>query len=325
MNPLLADWYNEVSIGASAEMIAARGAALDELLPDLAPAQVMGLVGLAHERGEGDSDEWFRAVFKRHDASFLMRENGREVALLAGACLMDVSASGGDTAVLAASAVAVASRLGWSSVVGDLPTEAEQRLVDLGTSRRQLTRPPAAIRQTVWTKSVQTGAAKDMEAGVTAESVAAAIARVGTAVNAALESAAAQLDAVSEWAERSLDLCAEESDLMAWLLTGQSRTLGLAWSAADPATAAVVAGREIAELLALAPAPPQADALIDQMLASTRFPKRAAAELELPPLEVPAELEFLVQNAPWDGQDPAALGRLSLRQAVLLDVWSGLE
>ena len=315
MNLLLADWYHDVSIDADAGTIAARGAALDELAPTLTPSQTMALVAVAHEQEPTADDEWFRAAFKRHDASFRMRDNGREVALLAAVCLVDACAGDGDEAVLAASAAAVAARRGWSSAVRDLPVVANQRLVDLGTSRRQLAPAPVASKHVAWVEGAQ---------AATAETIMAAIGQLGASVNTALDAAASQLGAVSAWAERSLDLLAEESDLMAWLLAGQCTTLGRPWAETDPATAAVLAGREIAGLLAVSPAPPQADALIDQVLASTRFAKRPS-ETELPPIDVPTGLAALVQDDPRGGREPADLGRLSVRQAVLLDVWARLE
>lgn len=322
MNPLLADWYNDVSIGLPGEILTARAAAIDELLPQLDRASVLALVGLAHEHPQVEQDDWFREPFKKHDATFLMRGNDRELAVLAGACLVDVCAGEDDLAVLVASATAVACRRGWTSSVGDLPGRAEQRLVDLGTARRQLERRPVAAKPTVWTKGVPPAVANGLsEAGVTPASVTAALDKLAGATNRALETAAVQVDRVADWSERALSLCTEEGDLLSWLLAGHSNLLDVPWASLDAGTAAIVAGRELADLLVVLPAPPQADALIDQILFATPFSEEAA-KVNIPPLDVPAPLNFLLEQQEVADADLADLARLGLRQAVLLKVWS---
>lgn len=325
MTALLADWYNEVSIGATGETIAARTAALDALVSDgLSPHQVVELVGLAYGRTEAGPDSWLRAAFKAHDQAFLMRGNDRELALLAGACLTAVCETDSALAVLAASAASVAARLGWTSAAPDLAQTAEQRLVDLGSSRRQPEPSPTAPAAAAWTKALQAAAFKKLdEEGLTDEAVRAAVNHAGAAANAAATASTQYASSVSEWAERALGLAAEETDLVAWLLSGRSDTLDAPWSSTDERSAAAIAGRELAAILAVLPAPPQADAFLHQLLAATKFAKRATAADPGPPA-APAEIAFLFDGGPTE-DDAARTGQLSLRRAVLADAWRALQ
>ena len=325
MNSLLATWYNDVAIGVSIESLQARAKAIDAILNEVDGVQVLGLIALAHEQPVSGIEEWFRNFFHAEDASFLMRGNEREVALLAGACLVDLCKRDDDLAVLAAVAAAVAAQHGWVSLVRELHALAEQRLADVGASRRQIESMPERVGKPFWTTSLQAAIAKDFEGvGATPEAVTQAIGRVAAAANSAIEAVANETDMVARWAQRSLDILGEESQLLAWLLAGHSKTLGVSWASLDKATAAAVAARELIDVIAVVPAPPQADALIDQLLASTPFSTSPATTAAMPPVRCArgAELPDRVAAAKrgpsgrWTVEPPASATPSCLGRAV---------
>jgi hypothetical protein len=326
MNPLLADWYNEVSIALASDTAQARARAADQLLPSLTRTRVLTLVGLAHGHPDDqDQHDWFSEAFKVEDASFLLRGNDREVALLAGACLIELFNRGDDLAVFAASACAVAAGRGWSCLINDLAGAAEQRLHDLGTARRQVPPTPSVTNQVIWPKSAAAKAITQMtEETVTAESIVAALTLLADNANAAFAATATQINQVGSWAEDAINLCTEEGNLISWLLSGYSETLGISWASIDASTAAIVAGRELVAESTLCPPAPQGDALLDQLLAATPFDE-SPAKMTIPLLDVPGPLEFLVDQLSPDSGTPTILARQSLRQATLLDAWDKLE
>lgn len=319
MNPLLATWYSDVAIGLSIDSLNARASAIEELAATVDRAQILALVAMAHEHFEDGEHAWFRTAFHKSDTSFLMRGNVREISLLAGACLVEICERADALAVLASAASALAKQVGWTAVLTDLPVVSEQRLLDLGTERRQFEARPATAPTALPTKALQATITKDLEGGVTPDAVAAALGRVIAAAESAADAASREYKALAIWAERSIDLLAEETQLLAWLLAGYSASLNAPWSSVDATTAATVAARELVELSYVVPAPPQADSMVEQLLSSMRFAKRGTTSV-IPPLEVPEQLQFIVEQDATT-RDAAEAGKLSLRQAVLLAAW----
>jgi hypothetical protein len=333
MNPLFADWHHDIALDLGGEVLLAREKAADEVVVALTGPQALDLIAIAYQQPAPSGDvTWFRQAFKTADVTFRMRDNDHEMAVLAGACLLEVGIRDDDIAVLAASAGAIAARRGWIPLLGDLLGAADQRLLDIGTSRRQRTDRPTVTRQQVWgpkgiapaeiTTVLQEGG--DLP-HPTHAAVAAALGKLALAVNTAIGHTANQLATVVDWADTSACLAAEESDLFGWLLCGASDLLDMTWSAVDPRTAAIVAGRELAQRAVVLPAPPQSDAMLEQLLASTPFAE-TSVKATLPPAPALRELDFLLADLGTDtDSDLLELAQHSLRQAMLVRVWGELE
>jgi hypothetical protein len=323
MNPLLADWHAEVAINLAGDVLAARDSAGDAVVEALTGAQLLDLIALAYAQpGTTERGQWFRAAIKEHDPTFLLRGNDRETAVLAGACLWQVLDNDGPLTVLAGYGCAIAAFRDWTSIVPDLSGHAEHRLRELATGERELTGPPEVTRAQPWTKALQTGlatAAPD-ELDVTGSVARALIDKIMGPLQSAFDKVQQQQVAVAQWADHAIDVCAEETAQVGWLLSGASRTVGQPWSTLDRASAAVLAGRELADTTIRLPAPPHADAFLDQMLAATPFTDKPAATT-VAALPVAEELAFLIAPLPNTTDEPGRLARHSLRQALLVQAW----
>lgn len=323
MNPLLADWHAEVAINLAGDVLAARESAGDAVVGALTGGHLLDLIALAYELpGAAERGQWFRAAIKEHDATFLLRGNDRETAVLAGACLWEILDNVGPLTVLAGYGCAIAAFRDWTSIVPDLSAHAEHRLRELATGERELTVPPELTRQQPWTKSLQTAlatAAPD-DLDVTGAVARTLIDKIMAPLQSALDKLHQQQVAVAQWADHAIDVCAEETAQVGWLLSGASRTLGQPWFTLDRDSAAVLGGREFADTTVRLPAPPHGDAFLDQMLAATPFVDKPS-DTTVAPLPAAEELAFLIEPLPNTTDEPGRLARHSLRQALLVQAW----
>lgn len=324
MNPLLSSWYNDISIDVSASTLQARTVALESVEGELDREGLASLVALAYGLPEAGQYQWFREAFQEVDAAFLMRGNERELAVLAGACVMGVCELGNEMSVLAAASSAVAARRGLPSVFPELPMVAEQTLLDLSVARRRVEAPPTSTTVQVWNKATLAGINTLVEGqGVTDTNLIASLEKLAQSVTSAMQHAAANYTRLAEWTERSISTYAEEGQLLSWLLSGRSSTLDVPWTSTDRETAAILSAREVVTLSVMLPPPPQADAMLEQMLASVRFSKRETSTV-LPERDIPPALAPICETG-RTATVALDLAHLSLREAVMLAAWDGLE
>lgn len=326
MNTLFADWHAEVSISLPGDVLSAREKAADAIVASITRSQVLDLATVAFQCADAaERTTWFRDAIKAEDNTFRMRGNDRETAVLAGACLWDILDGDGGCAVLAAYACALAGFRGWTSLIPDLTDYAEHRLLVLGTERRILVASPESTRPLFWTKQLSAAIAGDLpaETPTTGAAVQAAFNKLGSGLQATLDKFAGELERFTAWAENAVDVCAEEGSQVGWLLSGASIELGRRWGELDKRTAAVLAARELAAQCSLLPAPPQADAFLDQLLDATAF-AATAENVAVDRLQAPEPLGFLLESLPND-DSPARQARHSLRQALLVRAWEDAE
>ena len=325
MNSFLADWHADIAINLPAEVLEARETAGDAVVANLSGDQLLDLISLAYQQpGSSDGGEWFRAAIKEQDRTFLLRGNDREVAVLAGACLWAVLDGDGLLAILAGYGCAVAAFRDWISAPPELSNRAEHRLSELAVAERALANRPDLGKPQAWSKQLQTSikTAAPEETDINGTHIQAVIGKVMTALQTALDRLYDQQTKIVTWAEQALDVYAEESAQVGWLLGGASRTLSRPWASIDRAAAAVLAGRELANSVLQLAAPPHSDAFLDQMLAATPFSEHPV-ETVLEPLSVPDALHFLIAPLP-NSDEPGRQARHSLRQAMLVQAWEQL-
>ncbi len=326
MNPLLADWHADIAINLPGEVLTARDTAGDAVVATLIGMQLLDLISLAYQQAASPArGEWFRAAIKEQDRTFLLRGNDREAAMLAGACLWEVLDGDGPLTILAGYGCAVAAFREWISVLPDLSSRAEHRLSELAATERELASQPDLSKPQPWSKELQTAVNTDVpqEANINGAHVQAVISKVMTALQTAIDQLHYQQVEIAEWAEQAIDVCAEESAQVGWLLSGASRTLSRPWSSTDRAATAVLAGREFADSVLRLPAPPHSDAFLDQLLVATPFTEQPA-ETALEPLPAPDALAFLITPLP-NSDEPGRQARHSLRQAMLVQAWKRLS
>lgn len=324
MNPLFATWHHEVSVNLVGVDLPAREAAADGLADEIDGTRVLDLVAVAYgQQAAEDADAWLRGPFQEAEPAFAMRGNDVEMRILASAVLEEVCRSGhASMRAFAAYAIAVAEHRGLECLIAEVPEAASRALADLAVSRRQPAPRPTAKRAAVYGKALK-DAIDEYPASYVAETVKGLFKEVAVAAQKGVDAACENAEAVAVWAEENLRLAAEDTSLLWWLLSGQSKTLREPWALLPTHVLAVVAGRELAEASVTVPAPPQSGALLQQLIAANPKPKKPA-DAAVPAIDTPLPLAFLVGDIPED-EDPLLVARHSLDQAMLLRAWNDLS
>lgn len=324
MNPLFATWHREVSVNLVGVDLHAREAAADALAEGIDGTRVLDLVAVAYGQDvDEDADEWLRRPFQQAEPAFAMRGNDVEMRVLAAAILEEVSRAGHvSMRVFAGYAVAVAEHRGLDCPISEVSEAAGRSLADLAGSRRQRSPRPSAKRPAVYSKALKE-AIEEYPATYVAETVKGLFKDVAVAAQKGADTAAENAEAVGEWAEENMRLAAEDTALLWWLLSGRSTTLGEQWASLPTHVLAVVAGRELAAAVVTVPAPPQSDALLQQLISANPQPKKPA-DVTVPHLDTPQPFAFLITDIPEDG-DPLTVARYSLDQSMLIRAWDDLS
>lgn len=327
MNKYFADWHREVSIDFATIDLLARESVADKIAEEIDRNEVIILVTIAFGQPVmADDEAWFREPFKEAEPTFAMRGNDRELQLLASAILETVCHGENDLAVLAACAVEVAVHRGWVSVLQELCETAAQCLLDLGATRRIPPPQPKTVPPTIWTTTVEEAVELHLPASTTAtasgttEVLRALAESMEQAIKANLRSSVA----LAKWATTRSVLAAEETNLLWWLLSGRSESLDMMWSSVPPNLLAIAAGRELASMSAVVPAPPQAAAILEQLI-NVQPRSKSHIATDIGPLAIPPRLAFLIADLTTVNQQPIDLARHSIAQAMLIKVWESIE
>lgn len=324
MNPLFATWHHEVSVNLVGVDVPAREAAADSLAEGISGTGVLDLVAVAYgQEVDEAADEWLRQPFQQAEPAFAMRGNDVEMQILAAAVLEEVCRTGlVPMRVFAGYAVAVAEHRGMECPITEVSEAAQRTRDDLAGSRRQRSSRPVAKRPAVYSKALK-DAIEEYPTSYVAETVKSLFKDVAVAAQKGADTASDNAEAVATWAEENMRLAAEDTALLWWLLSGRSKTLGEQWASLPTHVLAVVAGRELAAESVTVPAPPQSDALLQQLIAANPQPKKPL-DVAVPHLDTPQPFAFLVTDITDDG-DPLVVARHSLAQSMLLRAWNDLS
>lgn len=324
MNPLFADWHREVSVNLVGVDLPAREAAADGLADEITGAKVLSLVAVAYgQEVDEDADAWLREPFKEADPAFPMRGNGVEMRVLAAAVLEEVCRTGHvSKQVFAGYAVAVAEHRGLDCPIPEVPETAARALAALSVSRRTTPPRPVMKQPVVWTKALKESIAAYPDSPYSPAVLKELFQKVAQSAHTATGNLAAHVDAVASWTEQNVNFAAEDTALLWWLLSGRSATLGEQWTSLPTHVLSVVAGRELAAAAVTVPAPPQSDALLQQLISANPQPKKPT-DVAVPHLDTPPPLAFLITDIPEDG-DPFGVARHSLDQSMLVRAWDEL-
>jgi hypothetical protein len=325
VNPLFADWHREVSVNLVGVDLPAREAAADGLADAITGTKVLNLVAVAYgQEVDEDADAWLREPFKEADPAFPMRGNDVEMGVLAAAVLEEVCRTGHSSMqVFAAYAVVVAEHKGLGCPIAELPETAARVLAELAVTRRTTAPRPVMKQPVVWTKALKESVDAYPESPYSPAVLKELFQKVAQSAQNATVNLATHVDAVTSWSEQNVDLAAEDTALLWWLLSGRSTTLGEQWALLPTHVLAVVAGRELAAAAVTVPAPPQSDALLQQLINANPQPKKPA-DVAVPHLDTPQPFAFLIIDIPEDG-DPLSVARYSLDQSMLIRAWDNLS
>jgi len=329
VNTLFADWLRPVTLDFAGIDLPARIKAADALADEAAGDRVLDLVAISYGAPvQAERVAAVRAQFKAAEPAFPMRDNDPEMQVLAAAVLEQICRAGEPPLrVFASYAVTVAEHRRLTCPLSELPAAAADAIAELAVSRRRPRTKPEVKRLALGEDLKAALDAPTTNTGYASEETTKATFQTLTSwTQSALQMAATQTQAVADWADYNARLAAEDSHLLWWLLSGSSSTLGEPWSSLPARVLAVLAGRELASAAVVHPAPPQSDALLQQLLAANVRHKKPASEAQVGALDAPEELAFLISDlAVDDGQAPVDVARHSLDQTMLVRAWNELE
>ncbi len=246
------EWYRLAGIEPNGEILPKRWAAIEEYRPSR--DDVVSLARLFYDLGKPTEDfiEGFRNCFHKADPAFKMRDNDRELSVLAGAKLVDVMDHGNaDLADLAALALvsAAAGNLRSCPSVRDIPEIAARYLSDRATNRALL----------------GAGVAESEPAAPLFEELAA----LGTPHKELAEEIQRLAEEIQQL-RRQLSLVAEESNMLWWLFSEHSRDEQQRWATFSVPAVTLMAGKELADLTTVIPGPIAAAAFLDRVIRSAK-------------------------------------------------------
>jgi len=190
----------------------------------------------------------FRQAFQKADAAFRMRDNNRELSVLAGAKLTSImegsSDNLGDFAALALVSCA-AQNLRAAPCVTEIPEIAAQRL-----ARRSINR---------------------------------------NLVNTATLSDDKEESTELMQVKKDLAVVKEECNVLWWVFGETSRDLDKRWSKISVGQAALIAGKELADLTGVLPGPAAAAALLDKIIKTAQVKPPTYVAIKDAIAEIPAD------------------------------------
>jgi hypothetical protein len=247
MHKGFAEWYRAAGIPPNGDILPKRWAAIEKY--EAGRDEIVSLARLFYRLGK-PSEEFehaFRTAFQTADPAFQMRDNDQELLVLAGAELINIiDRSSIELADLAALSLvcAAAQNLRGAAAIPDIPEIAARYL-----GKRAIER----ARKGQGDSDSASSSRKTLFDGLTA---------AGAPLNG--------LPAELERLQRELAVVSEESNMLWWLFSEYSHDLEQPWARSTVPAAALVAGKELAELTRVLPGPVAATAFLDRVI---RFAK----------------------------------------------------
>jgi hypothetical protein len=236
-----ADWYRAAGLEPNGESLPKRWAGIAAYVPT--GAEITDLARFFFQCAGVTSEALagFQAELQKADATFKMRDNDQELRVLAGAELVDIMDRGTfEDASLAALALvcAAAQNLRKAPCVPEIPEIAATHLRESAVDRKL---------------------PENLAAGPATEA-AVALAALG----APHDKVAAEFRKL----HAEVPVLGEEANMLWWLFAGYSRDEGKAWDQYPVAAAALMAGKELADLTRVLPGPVAAPAFLNRALQS---------------------------------------------------------
>lgn len=274
MHPTFPDLLAPLSPNApvSTLPVAEWWAAVDALTSKASPTDVVDIARAAFARPTVAFDARWRDLLREHDAASPLQGSKRQIAILAAAALLQLSRSP-DSQAVAVYARRCAIHAGWTPALPDLGiTEAE--LTKLATDDRLMSPwPPFKTKPAI---NVEAALANLVDGqAVTGEIMRASIEAIASSVAEAIQRTARTLASAGQGREDSLS---EQTEVIAWLLAGQSRTVGREWEAMSPPVAAVLAAVDLWRLTPFQFGRPDSVALINQAVQAADSTKNSSVK-----------------------------------------------
>ncbi|MDB6027358.1 MAG: hypothetical protein JWM68_3581 [Verrucomicrobiales bacterium] len=253
MHKDFADWYRIAGLEPKNDFLPKRWEAIEKYEPE--PSDIISLTRMFCRLGNVDDAflTKFRAVFQETDNVFPMRDNDQELCVLAGCELVDLILRGSkNLATFAALSLVSASvqNLRPSPCIPEIPELAASYL------RKQ------SVNRAVPSKANDEGANAELYSALT---------ELGTPYD--------QLTEEFRKVQTELSIVSEESNMLWWLFAEHSRDEQKRWSEFSVPAAALMSGKELADLTRIVPGPFAASAFLDRVIRSAKTKLPAAITL----------------------------------------------
>lgn len=286
MNTWFGDWYRKAAIQPSGEELTDRWRAIEGFVKKCDANKALELLrcflSLAFKNPAVIQD--FQQEFLNVDAAFPVANNEVLMQVLAASTLRSVieqSTAVSDTAAtFCVSAVAVHFRK--PPIIPELLTIAQKYLFDRGIVVRQLNGRPRIVgaKHDQLIEAVKTACATN-----SAVQLGAPLENVLKSLNDTINKVAAGTEATVAALEKNEKLLLEESNIVWWIFGERSRINGERFSDLDPALCALLAGKELADLVKLLPGPIAAPAYLDRVIRNVDERKLNLSQLASSPNE----------------------------------------
>jgi len=270
MEKMFTHWYQIANLVPTDDLLKRRWQGIENFAAQASPQDILDLSRVYYQRRPKDSSfkDRLREVFHAEDSTFGMKDNDVELAVLCGTCLLHLAKGVMErkpAAHLAALAIICPSFQGKcvSGVVPAIETEARDRLVKRSAGLRSMhleecediERPSAdGLLKMIATVS-KGGAGPWPDSGQQ-------LIAWATEVDDAISEICNTFRAIEE----DMLLRREETDILWWMTAGFSRDLDKPIAEIDFATACILVGKELGDLVRVLPGPYAARAVIHRML-----------------------------------------------------------
>lgn len=251
-------WYATLSVGADTEQRAARWAGVDAIVTKADRAAVEALIRIAFASRQAPSAHSLTRIqeaYAAEDETFDPRRAGREMEVLAGACLAVLFERGGDLGAIAALRVATASFAGGRTP--NLPMEltalAEGALERMAEANRK--RPDLAhhVAKRPLNVDLKTASAKAQEG--TGEAFAAAFTLAANSIGTAMQTLVTRHAEAISAIDQFIKVQDEELQMLWWLTGGRSWELDCGFDDVAASAQPLVFATELADSTMLLPGP----------------------------------------------------------------------
>jgi hypothetical protein len=269
MEKMFTHWYQIANLVPTDDLLKRRWQGIENFAGQASAKDILDLSRLFYQRRPKDSSfkDRLREVFRAEDSTFGMKDNDVELAVLCGACLLHLAKGvmeGKPAAHLAALAIICPSfqGKGVSGVVPAIETEARDRLVKRSARLRSMhleecedIELPSADGLSKIITTVSKGAGPWPDSGQQ-------LIAWSKAVDDAISEICNRFQAIQE----DMLLRREETDMLWWMTAGFSRDLDRPIAEIEFATACILVGKELGDLVRVLPGPYAARAVIHRML-----------------------------------------------------------
>jgi len=271
MHKYFVDWYRAAGLQPTAQELEARWQAVEAMTEKLQLNDALDLVRIFYDLPTNSTEtcEHYRASLKAEDPTFSMRGNAIELKVLAGATIAHIVEN---TRTRLTDVVALGMKCGLCR--GLRKTILNEDIVDFAKS--YLMNESVMVRDAATSFEIRK---PDTDLSELLETLTTAVAGNNLTTikeqlrppfeklaNAIL-SLASSVDEMAQALTDVISLRREESDILWWVFGGNSRDLKKPMSELALPFAALVAGKEFADLVRAIPAPLASDAFLDRMLA----------------------------------------------------------